>query len=195
MDKIKVLIVDDHAVLRDGIRALLGLYEDVEIVGEASEGKEAVEKAQELNPNVVVMDSAMPRMGGLEATPPIIRCNPKVKVVILTDHDTRECVAAAVGAGASGYVPKHAYGLDLASAIRSVHRGSSFLYSTAASALIVDYLRQAEKGPSDNLTTREREILRLVGEGQGSRRGYQELNPVLDPGPPGVLHGFFYHVR
>src|SRR3972149_467053 len=106
MDKIKVLMVDDHAVLRDGIRALLGLYEDIEIVGEAAEGKEAVEKAQELNPDVVLMDVAMPGMEGLEATRRIIKRNPRIRVLILTQYDNREYITSSIKAGASGYVPK-----------------------------------------------------------------------------------------
>ncbi len=170
MDKIKVLMVDDHAVLRDGIRALLGLYDDIEIVGEATEGKEAVEKTQELNPDVVVMDIAMPGMEGLEATRRIIKKNPKVRVLILTQHDNREYIISSIRAGASGYVPKRALGSELVSAIRAVHHGDSFLYPSAASALIQDYLHQTDQEPYDSLTGREREILKLVAEGQTSRQ-------------------------
>ena len=170
MNRIKVLVVDDHAIMRDGIRALLGIYDDIEIVGEASEGKEAVEKAQELAPDVVVMDIAMPGMDGLEATRRISKRNPKVKVLVLTQYDNREYILSTIKAGAAGYVPKRALGSELASAVRTVYRGESFLYPTAAAALIEDYLRQDEvQEPYDRLTAREREILKLIAEGHTSR--------------------------
>lgn len=169
MDKIKILMVDDHAVLRDGIRALLGIHDDMEIVGEASEGREAVVKAQELSPDVVVMDIAMPGMEGLEATRRITKKYPKVKVLILTQYNNREYILSAIKAGAAGYVPKRALGSELVSAIRAVHKGESFLYPSAAAALIQDYLHQVEEEPYDTLTGREREILKLIAEGHTSR--------------------------
>jgi DNA-binding NarL/FixJ family response regulator len=170
MDKIKILIVDDHAILRDGIRALLSLHDDIEIVGEASEGREAIEKTRELSPDVVVMDIAMPGMDGMEATRRIRKKNSKVKILFLTQYDNREYVLSAIKAGASGYVPKRALGSELVSAIRAVHRGDSFLYPSAAAALIDDYLQQAEvMEPYDRLTDREREILKLIADGHTSR--------------------------
>ncbi len=169
MSKIKVLLVDDHAILRDGIRALLGVHDDIEIVGEAFEGKEAVEKAQELAPDVVVMDIAMPGMDGLEATRRIRKKSPEVKVLVLSQHDNREYILAAIKAGVTGYVPKKALGSDLVSAIRAVCQGNSFLYPSVATALIADYLREAKEEPYDYLTEREREILRLIAEGHTSR--------------------------
>ena len=170
MNKIKVLVVDDHAIMRDGIRALLGLHDDIEIVGEASEGKEAIEKVRELAPDVVVMDIAMPGMDGLEATRRIRKKSPKVKVLVLTQHDNREYILSAIKAGTTGYVPKRALGSDLVSAIRTVYKGDSFLYPSAAAALIEDYLQQAKREePYDRLTAREREILKLIAEGHTSR--------------------------
>ncbi len=171
MDKIKTLLVDDHAVLRDGIRALLGLYDDIESVGEASEGKEAVEKAQELLPDVAIMDIAMPGMDGLEATRRITKKNPQIKVLVLTQHDNKEYVLSAIKAGAAGYVPKRALGTELVAAIRTVYRGDSYLYPTVAGALIEGYRQQIEEGeePYDRLTAREREILKLIAEGHTSR--------------------------
>jgi DNA-binding NarL/FixJ family response regulator len=171
MSKIKILVVDDHAIMRDGIRALLGLDNDIEIVGEASEGKEAIEKTQEIAPDVIVMDIAMPGMDGLEATRRITKKNPKVKVLVLTQHDNKEYIISAIKAGAAGYVPKRALGSDLVSAIRSVQRGDSFLYPSAAAALIEDYRQQTEEAePYDRLTAREREILKLIAEGHTSRK-------------------------
>jgi len=170
VNKIKVLVVDDHAIMRDGIRALLGLHDDIEIVGEASEGKEAIEKVRELAPDVVVMDIAMPGMDGLEATRRIRKKSPKVKVLVLTQHDNREYILSAIKAGTTGYVPKRALGSDLVSAIRTVYKGDSFLYPSAAAALIEDYLQQAKREePYDRLTAREREILKLIAEGHTSR--------------------------
>ncbi len=169
MDKIKILVVDDHAIMRDGIRALLGLCDDIEIVGEASEGREAIEKTQELAPDVIIMDIAMPGMDGLEATRRIKKKNPAVKVLVLTQYDNREYVLSTIKAGAAGYVPKRALGSDLVSAIRTVHKGDSFLYPSAATALIEDYLQQAEGEPYDRLTAREREILKLIADGNTSR--------------------------
>ncbi len=169
MGKIKILVVDDHAVMRDGIRALVGVHEDIEIVGEASEGREAVEKVKELVPDVVVMDIAMPDMDGMEATRRIVKEKAGVKVLILTQHDNKEYVLSAIKAGAAGYVPKRALGSDLISAIRAVSQGNSFLYPSATAALIEDYRQRAEVEPYDRLTAREREILKLIAEGHTSR--------------------------
>ena len=170
MNKIKVLLVDDHAIMRDGIRALLSLHDDIKIVGEASEGQEAIEKTQDLSPDVVVMDVAMPDMDGIEATRRIRKQSPKVKVIVLTQYDNKEYILSAIKAGAAGYVPKRALGSELVSAVRAVNRGESFLYPSAAAALIDDYRRQAKTAePYDQLTPREREILKLIAEGHTSR--------------------------
>lgn len=169
MEKIKVLMVDDHALMRDGIRALLSLSDDMEIIGEAADGWEALEKVQELSPDVVVMDIAMPNMDGLEATRRIKKKHPKVKVLVLTQYDNQEYILSAIKAGTDGYVPKKAAGSELASAIRAIYRGDSFLYPSAAAALIKDYLRQVVEEPYDRLTGREREILKLIAEGHTSR--------------------------
>jgi DNA-binding NarL/FixJ family response regulator len=156
--------------MREGIRALLGIHDNIEVIGEASEGKEAVEKAQELMPDMVIMDIAMPGMDGLEATRRIRKKNEKIKVLILTQHDNKEYILSVIKAGASGYVPKRALGSELVSAIRAVQQGDSFLYPSAAAALIEDYLQQAGEGdPYDQLTAREREILKLIAEGHTSR--------------------------
>jgi DNA-binding NarL/FixJ family response regulator len=170
LEKIKVLLVDDHAIMRDGIRALLSLNSDIEIVGEASEGKEAVARSQELAPDVIVMDIAMPGMDGLEATRRIVKQSPRTRILILTQHDDNQYVLSAIKAGAAGYLPKRALGSELVSAIRAVNRGDSFLHPSATAALINDYRQQAREGDSyDQLTPREREILKLIAEGHTSR--------------------------
>lgn len=170
MQKIRVLVVDDHALVREGINALLGLYDDIEIVGEASGGREAVVKALELDPDIVVMDIAMPEMEGLEATRRIKKKNPKVKILLLTQHDNREYILSGIKAGGDGYIPKKAMGKEFISAIRSMHSGGSYLYPTAASVVIKDYKELSQDDPYDRLTDREREVLKLISEGYTSRR-------------------------
>lgn len=169
MGKIRVLIVDDHAVMRDGIRALIGVHDDIEVAGEASEGREAIEKVKELAPDVVIMDIAMPDLDGLEATRRIVKEKTQAKVLILTQHDNKEYILSAIKAGAAGFVPKRALGSDLISAIRAVYQGGSFLYPSATAVLIEDYRKRAEVDTYDRLTSREREILKLIAEGHTSQ--------------------------
>jgi DNA-binding NarL/FixJ family response regulator len=170
MDKIRVLLVDDHAIMRDGIRAMLSVLDDIEVVGEAADGKQALERVQELDPDIVIMDVAMPDMDGIEATRRIRKKNPKTRVLVLTQHDNKEYILSAIKAGAAGYVPKRALGSDLVTAIRAVQKGNSFLYPSAARALIDDYRWQTEgKDPYDSLTPREREILKMIADGCTSR--------------------------
>ena len=181
MDSIKVLIVDDHPIMREGIRALLGIQQEIKVVGEASEGREAVEKTQELAPDVVIMDIAMPGMDGLEATRVIKKQNLKAKILILTQYDSKEHILSALKAGASGYLPKRALGTDLLSAIRSIFRGDSFLYPSVASALIDHYQhsRAENTDPYDILTPRQREILKLIAEGHTCK----EIAKTMDISP------------
>jgi two-component system, NarL family, response regulator NreC len=169
-NKIKLLIVDDHALMRDGIRALLALNNDIEIVGEAETGQEAVQKSLDLSPDVIVMDVAMPDMDGIEATRRIMKENPKAKILILSQYNAPEYILSAIKAGSSGYVPKRALGSELVTAIRAVNRGESFLHPSAASAVIKDYRNKAQDGDAfEQLTPREREILKLIAEGLTSQ--------------------------
>lgn len=169
MTKIRVLVADDHAILRDGIRALLTLYDDIEVIGEASNGKEAIDTIRELLPDVVLMDIAMPFMDGLEVTRRVHKENPKVKILILTQHDNREYILSSIKSGATGYIPKKAVTSELVDAIRVVYRGDSYLYPSVASVLIGDYIQRLEHDPYDRLTNREREVLKLIAEARTSR--------------------------
>jgi DNA-binding NarL/FixJ family response regulator len=167
--RIKVLIADDHTILREGIRLLLGHQPDMEIVGEACDGRDAYFKVEELHPSVVLMDIAMPVLNGLDATEQIRRAFPNTKVLILTQHDNDEYVYRILQAGASGYVLKKAAGVELVSAIRGVDRGNAFLYPSMTKGLLSDYLKRAEAGQErasyDGLTERERQILKMIADG------------------------------
>ena len=173
MKKIRVLIVDDHTLVRDGIRSLLALTADIEIVGEAANGREALEKVKQLMPDVVLMDLAMPVMGGLEATRRIRRQFTATKVLALTQYDDSEYVIPVIAAGARGFVTKMSSFSELASAIQAVYRGDSFLSPSAAAALIEECQQKTNveegKDPYQQLTDREKEVLKLVVEGHSAR--------------------------
>jgi len=173
MPKIRVLICDDHTILREGIALLLNSQHDMEVVGEASDGRDAVEKARALKPNVILMDIAMPSLNGLEATRQIRRNDPNARVLVLTMYESDEYVAQMLEAGAMGYVLKKVAGSELVYAIRAVHQGEAFLYPSITKRLVEDYLRRVETGQDhaslENLTDREREILQLIAEGHSSK--------------------------
>ncbi len=174
MSKIRVIIADDHAILREGIRALLEGFEDIEVVGDATDGKEAIEKSRKLQPDVVLMDIAMPGLGGLEATLEIRKACPKTKVLVLTQYDNKEYIYRFLKAGASGYVLKKAASTELISAIRAAHRGGSFLYPDVAPAVIEGYLQRKDKelegDPYESLTNREKQVLKLIAEGYTNKQ-------------------------
>ncbi|NQU96356.1 MAG: response regulator transcription factor [Chloroflexi bacterium] len=186
MNKIRVLIADDHTLVRDGIRALLALASDIEVVGEAANGKEAVEKARELAPDVVLMDLAMPVVTGLEATRRICRESPGTKVLALTQYDDSEYVIPVVEAGARGFVTKMSAFSELTAAIQAVYRGESYLSPSAAAVLVEERQQRADLGvgndPYRQLTDREREILKLVVEGHTAR----EIAEILVVSPKTV---------
>lgn len=170
MKKTRVLIVDDHTLVRDGIRALLTLAADIEVVGEAANGMEALEKMKELLPDVVLLDLAMPIMNGLDTTRKIRKEFPKTKVLALTQYDDSEYVVPVIEAGARGFVTKAAAFSELATAIQAVANGDSYLSPSAASALIEEHQQKVaspngDKDTYQSLTDREREVLKLVVEG------------------------------
>lgn len=168
-DKVRLLLVDDHAVFREGVRALLEARGTFEVVAEAATGREAVEEARRLKPDVVLMDIAMPEMTGLDATREIREASPDSRILILTMHGTDEYLFRALQAGASGYVLKEAASTDLIMAIDVVVGGEVFLYPALATKLVEDYLRRTDKGEDtttyESLTPRQQEILLLIGEG------------------------------
>ena len=168
MNKIRVLLADDHTILRDGIRALLDDQTDIEVIGEAGDGQATVKMTAQLQPDVVVMDIAMPLLNGLEATRQIQRDFPQVKVLILTMHENEEYIRQVLAAGALGYVLKDAAARDLIGAIRAVYQGEAVLSPAITRLVIEDYLRWGDIRPPDSsngLTSREREVLQLIAEG------------------------------
>jgi two-component system response regulator NreC len=173
MSKIRVLLAEDHTIVRKGLRSLLDGDTGIEVIEEAEDGREAFEKVQRSLPDVVLMDISMPALNGLEATRQIKKQFPEVKVLILTMHATEEYIFQILRAGASGYVLKQGTPTELVAAIQAVHRGESFLSPSISRKIIEEYIRQAEataeKDSYDRLTNREREILQLIAEGHSTR--------------------------
>jgi two-component system response regulator NreC len=169
MQKIRVLVVDDHTIVRDGICALLALAGDMQVVGEATNGNEALKMVKELHPDVVLMDIAMPIMGGLEATRRINKEFPGTKILVLTQYDEKEYVFPIIESGASGFISKAGASSELVAGIRSVYRGDSYLTPSVAKLLVENYQQsvgeRARQDPYDQLTERERDILKLLAEG------------------------------
>lgn len=166
---IRVLLVDDHQILREGLKALLDEQPGIEVVGEAGDGTGAVAQCGVLRPDVVIMDILMPGMNGIEATAQIHRDYPDSRVLILSMYDDEEYVQQGIRAGAAGYVLKGFAADDLLRAVEEVHHGGSFLHPTVAAKLIQDYVRRAPAheapGGPGPLTPRERQVLRLIAEG------------------------------
>lgn len=171
MDKIRILLADDHALIRSGIATLLQGNADFSIIGEAKDGEEAVQKAKELNPDVVVIDLSMPKLSGVEATKIIKKKFPNIRVLVLTMHENEEYVYQILKSGAGGYVLKSAGKEELSSAIRAVARGEKFFSPRVSQIMAEGYLRRAEEDELIRrqedvpLTRREKEILALVANG------------------------------
>lgn len=179
MNQIRVLLVDDHAILREGLRALLEREPDMQVVGEAEDGRAAVEQARQLQPDVVVMDIAMPLLNGIEATRQI-KCLPyKTEVLVLSMYDDEGYIRQALTAGALGYILKDAVARELMDAIRAINQGEAVLSSAVTRLVIEDYLRFGDIRPADNddcLTPREREVLQLIAEGYTNKQIAEILN-------------------
>jgi DNA-binding NarL/FixJ family response regulator len=180
MRKIRVLLADDHTVVRQGLRALLAAEEDIEIIGEAENGRQALQLVKKLLPDVVVMDIAMPVLNGVEATRQITRYVPSVKVLVLSTYSNDEYVEQLTEAGAAGYLVKQTAANDLLKAIREAFKGNAF-FSPAIAKRLRDQCRQTYvsgqpvKRRSDYLTTREAEVLQLIAEGRANKQIAAEL--------------------
>lgn len=170
MAKIRLLLVDDHEVVRSGLRMLLENEADLMILGEADTGNQALEMVETLQPDVVIMDITLPDISGIDATRQIKRSHPDVAVVALTIHEDQQYFFEMLQAGASGYVPKRAAPDDLITAVRAAHRGETYIYPSLAKLLVGDFLsRSGEEGAKEtmnDLTPRESEVLYLLAEGK-----------------------------
>ena len=170
---IRVLIADDHGVVRKGLRLQLEQYESVEVVGEAAHGREAVNMAELLDPDLVIMDIGMPNLNGIEATARIVKRNPKTGVIILTMHADEEYLLRALNAGAKGYLLKESADVDLLRAVQAVSEGKSFFSPSIAKMLLDDFVLQMKqrglKDSYDLLTDREKEIFQLLAEGKSNK--------------------------
>jgi DNA-binding NarL/FixJ family response regulator len=169
---ITVLLADDHAVVRDGLRLLLEAQPDLSVIGDAANGREAVRQVARLCPDVVVMDIAMPELNGIEAAREIGEVCPSTQIIILSIHSTTEHVFRALQAGARGYLLKESAGIEVVNAVRAVYAGHRYLSQKISDSLVDDYVRQRQaaeaKSPLARLSPREREVLQLVVEGKSS---------------------------
>lgn len=174
---IRVLVVDDHAILRDGIRSLLENQDDIIVVGEADNGADAIEFVKKVQPDIILMDISMPRMNGLEATRSIKEQFPQVKVLILTQYDSREYIAPALQAGAAGYILKRSGRREMLNALRQVYEQGAYLTSNVTREFLQGYSREGynHKGEEHHLTEREHLVLRLIVKGKSNKEIALEL--------------------
>ncbi len=187
MGKIRVLLADDHAVLRAGLKTLFGVHSDIEVIAEAADGNETLRKSLELIPDIVLLDITMPGLNGLEVTQEIKRQNPAIKILVLTMHEDESYLHRMLQAGADGYLPKKAADTELIAALRATYRGEHFIHSSMTTGLVTDLRNKEiadlkEEAGQDRLSSREREVLRLLAIGytnqQISDRLYLSIKTV-----------------
>ncbi len=180
MERIRVLIADDHTLVREGLRALLDGQDDIEVIGEAANGREAVERAIQMRPDVVLMDIGMPELDGMAATRRITKVNPAIRVLVLTVHETEDYFFRVLEAGAHGFLVKDAAATELVAAVKAVHHGGIFLHPPMARRLVEEYLGRVSSGEERaahaTLTPREREILTLIGAGHTNQEIADQLS-------------------
>ncbi len=180
MSAIRILVADDHGVVRRGLRLILERHEGLEVVGEAADGREVVRLAEELSPSIVIMDVGMPHLNGIDASAQIIHRNPRVGIIILSMHSDEGYIVRALSAGAKGYLLKESLEEDIVQAVRIVAQGRPFFSPRITQTLLDDYVRQLrQKGLQDSyelLTDREKEVLHLVAEGKSNK----EVATMLD---------------
>jgi NarL family two-component system response regulator LiaR len=177
MNKIRILIVDDHVLIREGIKALVASVHDVEVVGEAADGYQAVEQARLLAPDVILLDLVMPEKDGLQALPELAECCPATRVLVLTSYTDDDKVFTAIKSGALGYLLKDSTSEELLKAIRSVYRGESSLHPTIARKLILEINRPPEQPSArEPLSSREMEVLSLIARGLSNKEIASQLN-------------------
>ncbi len=179
MANIRVIIADDHTLVREGVRMILAKEPGIEVVGEAGDGQQALELVEISRPDVVIMDISMPGMDGIEATQKLKERHPELSVLALTMHEDESYVFQLLRAGAAGYVLKRAAAQDLVQAVRATARGEAFLYPSVARKVLEDYLKRAEAGENreryDGLTEREKEILTQVAQGLSNQQIAEKL--------------------
>ena len=180
MNKVRILIADDHGIVRKGLRLQLEQHEEFQVVGEASDGREAVRLAEELSPDVIIMDIAMPNLNGIQATTQLVKKNPSLGVIMLSMHSDESYLTRTLTAGAKGYLLKDSADRDLYRAVQSVSEGKPFFSPSIAKTLLEDYMRQLQqRGLQDSydlLTDREKEILQLLAEGKSNKEVAGQLN-------------------
>ncbi len=183
MTPVRILLADDHTVMRNGLRLLLERQTNLQVIGEAADGRQAVALSESANPDVVIMDIAMPNLNGIEATRQIVNRSPRVAIAILSMHSDESYVIRALKAGARAYLLKDSAEADLLAAVRALTEGKSFFSPAISKILVEDYMRQLEsRGAEDTyelLTNREREILQLLAEGRTNKEVANMLNLSL----------------
>jgi len=172
---IKILLADDHTIVRQGLKLILSAHSDLQVVGEAANGREAIELAAKLKPDIVLMDVAMPELNGIEATRRMVEANGRLRVLVLSMHKEAVYVREILRAGARGYILKDAIDTELLNAVRSVARGDGYISPAISGALLNDY-RQTVTDPIDLLSSREREVLQLIAEGKTNKEVATRLN-------------------